>query len=200
MRTVRKNYRTNKTGFTLIELLVVISIISMLIAILLPALAAAREAARNVQCTSNLRQIGIFMEMYWQDHDYTLWINHSPYFSWTLGLHRGLHIKRDTLSQLNHCPDTNSGHHGYGYNGRWLYSASSPPIRLREFKNPNNVAMLMESNVGNTWHPSTEYSYRHNGPKGAKTQMNALFLDNHVGTIKKDGPSYIGGWKRGSVR
>src|SRR5699024_11097502 len=44
-------------GFTLIELLVVVSIISLLIAILLPALAAAREAARSLQCLSQQRQI-----------------------------------------------------------------------------------------------------------------------------------------------
>ena len=53
-----------RRGFTIVELLVVIAIIGLLVALLLPAVQAAREAARRSQCGDNLRQMGIGMQSY----------------------------------------------------------------------------------------------------------------------------------------
>ena len=103
-----------RRAFTLVELLAVLGIIAFLIALLLPALSAAREVAKRTSCGSNLRQLGIAIQLYanqsqgWIPRDCTL--GRPDRQPWPLQLGRmldgGSNLTIETLPQFRvlHCP------------------------------------------------------------------------------------------------
>ncbi|MBI3469212.1 MAG: DUF1559 domain-containing protein [Planctomycetes bacterium] len=76
LRSRPNDRRVRQTGFTIVELLVVVAIIGILVALLLPAVQAAREAARNTTCKNHLKQLGLACQQHHDSH------NHLPTGGW----------------------------------------------------------------------------------------------------------------------
>ncbi len=130
-----------KRGFTLVELLVVIAIIGVLVALLLPAVQAAREAARRMQCSNHLKQLGLAMQNY---HDV---FNSLPYGT------------RARYVQVN-----NTVPKGQGWGPSW-YVALLPFCEQKPLSDLIEAASLTNANLADLTRASGRVPYLTNNQK-----------------------------------
>lgn len=161
-------------AFTLVELLVVVAVIGILGALLLPALARSRASAQRTQCASNLRQLGLAAQMYWDENGGSCFryvfgtTNYGQicWFGWLDGSkpegQRPFNLSPGALypylnsSRVRLCPTlylclgqfkmkADDVVFSYGYNRYLSAAVAQPPIKIGQVKQPTEIALFADA-------------------------------------------------------
>ena len=160
-------------AFTLVELLVSIAVMAILAAMLLPALSQSKQSAWRAQCTSNLHQLGMATEMYWDDNQgncfrYSFgttnygqvywfgWIGPGPEGQRPYDLSLGALHPYISDSQVRICPSLNYALaqfklkadgvvYSYGYNLYLSTAAAKPPVAIGKLPHPTGTALFADA-------------------------------------------------------
>jgi prepilin-type N-terminal cleavage/methylation domain-containing protein/prepilin-type processing-associated H-X9-DG protein len=144
--------KNQKKKFTLIELLVVIAIIAILASMLLPALNRARDKAKEISCTSNVKQMGLGFNFYTEDYGGYYIPTDSGSKPWTtnikaLGYISNSVLKCPSMPEQFYSNDTYA-HYGYNYlhiGSSTRYPGSNKPAKQSNIKSPSETILLTDS-------------------------------------------------------
>ena len=209
-QTIRKDTKM-KHRFTLIELLVVIAIIAILAAMLLPALSAARERARSANCAGNLKNIGLWQNMYADANQeffapiYWVASEGGDDLHWGARLIKQVAGIEDTteFGRVLYCPSHPSGpKEGYTYSsctyGVRSYNANiGNTINRLRLDDPSLAAYIHDSIIKSTMEGSyivfNRLNYENEGTIHIRhgQNFNSLFADGHVTAENKNTPAAL---------
>jgi prepilin-type N-terminal cleavage/methylation domain-containing protein len=209
----QRHARRGRRAFTLVELLVVVGVIAVLVGLLMPALGAARNQSRSVQCLSNLRQIGMAALMYAQDTKQ--WVSFvpavpgpppKPAIDRKELLYPYLYMGKDNLDLSDRdvwtCPANTRPEEetSYGFNtklngvriARIRRSSETVAIVDAGLKDQPLFAPSTATHCWSPGTPSTPSSCRPNHLRHPRLRVSVAFVDGHGEAMIMEPPFYPG--------